>query len=231
MTPRADHVAAILVVGVIGVLIPGLQPQLLGALALEGRLSVAALGGLATVELLAMGIAAGAAGFILPANRLRAIALCALLATGLIDLATPLCDRGTIFAARIAAGLGEGVLIWIAIGFIIGTARPERWSGIFLAVQTLAQCALASIIGLFAASTSGGFGTLGVVTLAGILAIWQMPDAHAVSAGDAAGGSCRADAVCSLWPASCCTSPSSLPCGSMSSRWLCSAACRLGRCT
>ncbi len=188
MTPRAGHVAAILVVGVIGVLIAGLQPQLLGALALEGRLSVAALGGLATVELLAMGIAAGAASFILPANRLRAIALCALLATGLLDLATPLCSGGGIFAVRIAAGLGEGVLIWIAIGFIVGTARPERWSGIYLALQTLAQCALATIIGLFAASSSGGFGTLGVVTLAGILAVWWMPDAHAVSGGDAADG-------------------------------------------
>ncbi|MET4665913.1 hypothetical protein [Sphingomonas sp. PvP056] len=188
MTPRAGHVAAILVVGVIGVLIAGLQPQLLGALALEGRLSVAALGGLATVELLAMGIAAAAASFILPANRLRAIALCALLATGLLDLATPLCGSGDIFAARIAAGLGEGVLIWIAIGFIVGTARPERWSGIYLALQTLAQCALASFIGLFAASSGGGFGTLGAVTLAGVVAVRWMPDAHAASAGDADGG-------------------------------------------
>ena len=185
MTPRAGHVAAILVVGVIGVLIAGLQPQLLGALALEGRLSVAALGGLATVELLAMGIAAGAASFVLPANRLRTIALCALLATGLLDLATPLCGGGGIFVARIAAGVGEGVLIWIAIGFIVGTARPERWSGLYLALQTLAQCALASFIGLFAASSGGGFATLGAVTLAGVFAVRWMPDAHAASAGDA----------------------------------------------
>lgn len=188
MTGRAGHVAAILVVGVIGVLIAGLQPQLLGALALEGRLSVAALGGLATVELLAMGIAAGAASFILPAHRLRAIAFCALLATGLIDLATPLCSGGGIFAARIAAGLGEGVLVWIAIGFIVGTARPERWSGIYLALQTLVQCALASILGLFAASSTVGFGTLGAVTLAGTLALRWMPDAHAASGGDAESG-------------------------------------------
>uniref|UniRef100_UPI0035CAE68F hypothetical protein n=1 Tax=uncultured Sphingomonas sp. TaxID=158754 RepID=UPI0035CAE68F len=131
---------------------------------------------------------AGGAAFVLPASRLRAIAFCALLASGLIDLATPLCAGGGLFAARIAAGLGEGVLIWIAIGFIVGTARPERWSGIYLALQTLAQCAVASVIGLFAASSSGGFSTLGAVTLAGIIAVRWMPDAHAAAAAGADAG-------------------------------------------
>ncbi len=104
----ADRVLAIFVVGVIGVLIPGLQPQLLGALAAEGRLSVAALGILATVELLAMGIAAGAAGFVLPVTRLRATAGVALLVTAAADLLTPLLDTGPLFGARIVAGLGRG---------------------------------------------------------------------------------------------------------------------------
>ncbi|MEG3089102.1 hypothetical protein [Sphingomonas sp. PB4P5] len=182
---RAGQVAAVLVVGVIGVLIPGLQPQLLGALAVEGKLSVAALGGLATVELLAMGIAAGAAGFVLPVTRLRAIAVVALLATGLLDLATPQVGGGGIFAARVGAGLGEGVLIWIAIGFIVRTTRPERWSGIYLAVQTLAQFALASLIGFYAAGSLGGFTALGVVTLAGIAAVRWLPTAYAPLTGDA----------------------------------------------
>lgn len=188
MSGRAGQVTAILVVGVIGVLIAGLQPQLLGALALEGRLSVAALGGLATVELLAMGLAAGGAGFVLPAGRLRAVAGAALLLTGLIDLATPRCAGGGLFAARAVAGMSEGVLIWIAIGFIVGTARPERWSGIYLALQTLAQCALASVIGLYAASSTGGFTALGMVTLAGLAAVRWMPDAHPMAAAAPDGG-------------------------------------------
>ena len=58
MSLRTGQVAAVLLVGIVGVLIPGLQPQLLGALASEGRLSVAALGSLASAELLAMGLAA-----------------------------------------------------------------------------------------------------------------------------------------------------------------------------
>ena len=177
MNLRTDRVLAIFVVGVIGVLIPGLQPQLLGALAVEGRLSVTALGMLATVELLAMGIAAGAAGFVLPVTRLRAITGAALLIAGGADL-TPWLDSGPLFGARIVAGLAEGVLIWIMIGFIIRTDRPERWSGIYLAVQTLAQFALASAIGYSAASSTSGFGALGVVTVVGLLALPWLPDSY-----------------------------------------------------
>lgn len=189
MTLRTDRVLAIFVVGVIGVLIPGLQPQLLGALAAEGRLSVTALGILATAELLAMGIAAGAAGFVLPVTRLRAITGAALLIAGGIDLLTPWLDGGPLFGARIVAGLAEGVLIWIMIGFIIRTDRPERWSGVYLAVQTLAQFALASAIGYSAASSTGGFGALGAVTLAGLLTLPWLPDCYPalVASGDMGG--------------------------------------------
>ncbi len=50
MSWTSRQITAILIVGIVGVLIPGLQPQLLGALAVEGRLSVAALGGLVIVK-------------------------------------------------------------------------------------------------------------------------------------------------------------------------------------
>lgn len=189
MTLSTDRVLAVFVVGVIGVLIPGLQPQLLGALATEGRLSVAALGILATVELLAMGIAAGVASFVLPVTRLKAIAGAALLMTGAADLVTPVLGIGPLFGARVLAGLGEGVLIWIAIGFIIRTDRPERWSGIYLAVQTLAQFALASAIGYAAAGSAGGFTALGAVTMAGLLALPWLPRAYPpLTTSDDAGG-------------------------------------------
>ncbi|GAA0301447.1 hypothetical protein GCM10009087_09010 [Sphingomonas oligophenolica] len=199
MNLASDRVLAVFVVGVIGVLIPGLQPQLLGALASEGRLSVSALGTLATVELLAMGIAAGGAGFVLPVSRLRAIAGAALLVTGGIDLLTPLLGIGALFGARIIAGLGEGVLIWIAIGFIIRTDRPERWSGIYLAAQTLAQFALASVIGYVAAGSAVGFTALGIVTLAGLLALPRLPRAYTpLEAGHEAGGTPSARGLIAL---------------------------------
>lgn len=182
-----DRIVAILAVGVIGVLIPGLQPQLLGALEAEGTLGATALGVLATVELLAMGLAAGGAGFVLPSARLREIAGVALIVTGALDITTPMLGTGAIFPARIAAGLAEGVLVWIAIGFIVRSRRPERWAGIYLAVQTLAQFALATLIGLLGASAGRGFMLLAAVTVAGLLALPWLPRAYAAHE-EAAGG-------------------------------------------
>lgn len=187
---RRAQVVAMLVVGIAGVLIPGLQPQLLGALAIEGRLSVSALGSLATVELLAMGIAAGATGAV-AGRSVRRIATVALLWAGACDLLTPLAGAATIFFARIGAGLGEGALIWIAIGFIVRSAGPERWSGIYLALQTLAQFALAALLGwlvLPVHGASGGFVALGIVMLAALIAVPGLPKTFApVDAGDPGG--------------------------------------------
>lgn len=189
MSLRPAQAAAVLIVGIIGVLIPGMQPQLLGALAVEGRLSAAALGSLASAELLAMGIAAGAAGLLLRLDQLRVTAMVALLVTGLLDILTPWLGAGGIFAARTAAGLGEGVLIWIAIGLIVRATSPERWSGIYLMLQTLAQFALASAVGVATAHSFGGFTALGIVTLAGLLAVrWLPPSYSPLSAGDVTGG-------------------------------------------
>ena len=183
--PRA--VVAVLVVGVAGVLIPGLQPQLLGALAHEGRMSAAELGIVATVELLAMGIAAGGAGFVLPVTRLRTIAAIALLTAALLDWLTPAVTGTSLIATRAAAGIPEGVLVWIAIGLIVRTTHPERWSGIYLMVQTLAQFAVASLLGLVlipAAGSRGGFETLAAVTLLALAALPWLPAAYAPLAGE-----------------------------------------------
>lgn len=198
----ARQTAAVMVVGVIGVLIPGLQPQLLGALLAEAKLSTSALGLLATVELLAMGIAAGTAGLLLPVDRLRQITASALIATAALDLATPHVSGGGLFAVRIAAGLGEGVLIWIAIGLIVRAARPERWSGIYLALQTLAQLALATAMGLAIIpqfGSAGGFQLLALVTVFGLVALPWLPRAYtALDHGEAAGSALPARGLVAL---------------------------------
>lgn len=173
---------AVLAVGVVGVLIPGLQPQLLGALAGEGRVSASLLGHVATGELLAMGLAAGGAGFVLSSARLSGIAVVAILASVAFDLLTLRVGGGAMIAVRAAAGLAEGVLIWIAIGLIVRAAQPARWSGIYLAVQTLAQFAVATILGLYvvpAAGSAGGFTALAIVTAAGLIAVPWLPRAYA----------------------------------------------------
>ena len=189
---RAE-VVAILVVGVVGVLIPGLQPQLLGALATEGVLSPAAVGTVATAELLTMGIAAGAAGFVLPIAGLRWIAAAGILVTAALDVATGHVAASAVLPLRAAAGLAEGVLIWIAIGFITRTAQPARWSGLYLMIQTLAQLAMSALFGavvLPARGSAGGFAWLGIATATALLALAWLPRRYAplVASSDHVGG-------------------------------------------
>ena len=40
---------------------------------------------------------------------------------------------------RALAGVPSGMLIWIAVAMIARSPTPERWSGIYLTIQTLAQ--------------------------------------------------------------------------------------------
>ncbi|VVT14374.1 conserved membrane hypothetical protein [Sphingomonas sp. EC-HK361] len=173
---------AVLAVGVVGVLIPGLQPQLLGALAAEGRVSESLLGHVATAELLAMGIAAGGAGFVLPITRLRATAAAVILLVAALDALTPGISGAALVAIRAVVGLGEGVLIWLAIGLIVRAAEPARWSGVYLAIQTLAQFAVATLLGLYvipAAGSAGGFQALGIATVLGLIAVPWLPRRYA----------------------------------------------------
>lgn len=175
-----------LTVGIVGVLIAGLQPQLLGALAAEGRLTVGALGNLATVELLAMGIAAGGAGFVLPIDRLRAVAILAIIALAACDMLTARAGAAALFVARVGAGLAEGVLIWVTIGMIVRTANPARWSGIYLMAQTLAQLVIATAFGFAVLpnfGSNGGFVALGLVSLATAAATKWLPAAYTPLAG------------------------------------------------
>jgi len=82
--------------------------------------------------------------------------------------------------ARIVAGLASGVLIWITIGLIARTAMPERWAGIYLMTQTLAQFGvatiLASIIPAFGAH--GGFLALGAISLITLPCLPFLPRAY-----------------------------------------------------
>jgi MFS transporter, DHA1 family, inner membrane transport protein len=178
-TPR--EIVAVMIVGVVGVLIPGLQPQLLGALAAGGRISTGAIGPLATIELLAMGLAAGGAGAFLAKRGVRTIATVSLIVSALCDVMTPAAVGGEVFALRAIAGLAEGAAIWLAIGFIIRSSGPERWSGLYLGIQTAAQFALASVIAamIVGQANASGFLLLAAVTVAALVFVPLLPSRFA----------------------------------------------------
>jgi len=173
--------AAIIAVGINSLLVLGVLPVLLGALVDEGRLTNSELGLCAMVELISMGIATGLMGLTPRPGRLRTIAALAALALAAIDAAAMGQRHGALLGLRAAAGALEGVLLWITIGFIVRTATPERWAGVFFTAQTAAQLVLALVLGVAVlprAGADGGFVALAVVSLAGVIPAFATPSRY-----------------------------------------------------
>jgi MFS family permease len=170
---------AAIAIGVVSLLIAGELAVLLGGLADEHRLSASAIGLSAALEAVTMGIATGLAGVFLKPRRLRLLGIGATLVLALIDLATIRLHDNGILAARAAAGIPEGLLLWITIGMIARTATPERWSAVLFTALTIAQLAVATALAALVLprfGANGGFILLAVVSLAGVVIALFVPD-------------------------------------------------------
>ena len=174
--------AAAIALGVIALLMAGVQPALLGQLADDGRLSASGIGLTATCEALALGLTTAMAGILIPPRHLKAIGAAAALAVALADFAM-LGAHGTgVIVLRTLCGLPEGILFWIAIGMIARTKTPERWAGTYMTALTSGQLALALILQqwvLPAHGADGGFVALGAASLLGVGAAWFAPPRYA----------------------------------------------------
>lgn len=169
--PLSEAVGAI-GLGAIALLVTGLMPLLLGALVAEHRLSAPGIGQTATLELLAMGVTTALAGLWLKPERLKLIGAAATLVLVAADLVTMGASGLGIFAARMGAGLGEGILLWIAIAMIARTETPERWSAIFVTATTVVQMLLAPLLTSFVLprfGASGGYAVLAAVSASGFV--------------------------------------------------------------
>ncbi|HEV8330934.1 MAG TPA: hypothetical protein VGQ22_05920 [Steroidobacteraceae bacterium] len=185
--PTAFQLGVILMVGVCGVMIAGLQPLLLGTLAQEGRITAAQLGHAATAELLLMGAASAYAGARWKAERLRAIGVVSSLVLAVLNIATLWASGETVTLVRALAGVPSGVLIWITIAMIARSPTPERWSGIYLTIQTLAQFVLAAAITAWVisrAGANGGFVALAVLCVISAVAALALPNRFAPLVAD-----------------------------------------------
>ncbi len=127
-------------------MIAGLQPLLLGALESEDRISASQLGHAAAAELLTLGFAAFAAGAVLKTANMRIIAIVASLALAALDAVTPLFKGEMVTLVRAAAGLPSGVQMWVTLALIARTPYPERWSGVYFTLQTLAQFLMVTVL-------------------------------------------------------------------------------------
>ncbi len=169
--PGAVTIGTALAVGTVALLMLGLQPLLLGALADEHRLTVDQIGYGATAELLTLGLTTGLLAAALPPLRIKLINAAGCLAFVAANIASIYSDGYALVAARGAAGVAGGFLVWIAIAVITRAARPDRMSGIFLIVQALAQGALAAILPVTLMPRYGADGGLASLAFFGVLAI------------------------------------------------------------
>ncbi|MBS0277068.1 MAG: MFS transporter [Proteobacteria bacterium] len=170
--------ASVIVLGSLALLMVGVMPALLGALADNGRLSAAGIGQCATLESLAMALGAGLSGAFLKTRHLRWIAGGASLALALLDFASMPASGENVLILRTLAGIPEGLLLWITVGMIARTETPERWAGYYwtalVAGQLLMALSFVYVIPHF--GTEGGFAALGITALLGIAAATRAPD-------------------------------------------------------
>ncbi|XQA73714.1 MFS transporter [Xanthomonas sacchari] len=148
-------------IGAIALLILGVQPIVLGALVEQHLITLPGVGVVAMGEIIALGIGVALGDALLPVSWQRATAVVAALLAAALNLATVQAQGDAAFVAlRAAAGLAEGLLVWVATVSIVRAATPDRVTAVFMVLQALAQIALAAALALWvlpAASWQGGF--------------------------------------------------------------------------
>jgi hypothetical protein len=184
----APAAAAAIYLGSLSLLMVGVMPVLLGALADEGRLSGPGIGLCATLESLIMGVSAGISGIVLKPKHLRLIAGGAAVALGVLDLISMPASGLGIMAIRALAGIPEGVLLWLTVGMIARSETPERIAGFFwtsiVAFQLFLAMTFVTIVPDF--GPEGGFAALALTAFSGIVAAYYTPREYAPLLEDAA---------------------------------------------
>ena len=176
MSPRAA--GAGITLGCVAVLMLGLQPLLLGGLLDEHRLSVAQLTQAAMLELLALGVVAGALGAFAPRRHLRLLGGVGCL---LLAVSNTGCLGGSglsLVLWRGVSGCGGGILLWIAGGIIAFSPTPARFSAIFVGAQAAFQGALAALLPVTlmpGMGANGGLAALAVLSFASIPLLRWLP--------------------------------------------------------
>lgn len=133
-------VALSLVCGAIGLLILGIQPVLYAAYVREGSITEQHLGTLAAVEFISVALGSGAAVPLVHRIKTHWIAMGGVLLLCAGNIFPVAHGQGAaLFALRMVAGVGGGLLGGIAAAAIARTDRVGGWSGAFFCIQALAQ--------------------------------------------------------------------------------------------
>ena len=180
LSPR--QAGSAIALGVVSLLISGLLPILLGALAEEHRLSNPGIGLSAMTEALTMALTTGLAASFLKPHRLRLIGVLAALALAAADTAVILAHSDVgVMAVRAVCGVPEGLMLWLTIGMIARTETPERWAGVLFTALTASQLAVSAVFATVVIphfGASGGFAAYGLMTLIGVPVALGLPSRY-----------------------------------------------------
>ena len=180
--PTRLQLASALWIGSVGLLILGLQPVLLGALFTEGRLDLDQLALLATAEIIAIAIGSAGMAMLLSARQLRLKSAILLALLAVLNYATAIAEGpDTLLVVRILAGLAEGGMVAVATELVARSRRAERIGGMFVTLQTMAQCFVALALALWvvpSAGSKGGFFALSVISLASLVVVTSVPSRY-----------------------------------------------------
>jgi MFS family permease len=177
--PSRVQIAAALWIGSVGLLILGLQPVLLGALFDEHRINLDQLGLVATAEIIAIGVGSAVATMLFSTRHLRVKSSILLVALAALNTAMSSAETpNAILIVRTLAGVVEGGMVAVSIELIARSRHAERIGGVFVALQTLAQCALVFGLGKWvihatdagATGSNAGFLVLAIVSLVSVAA-------------------------------------------------------------
>ncbi len=168
---RPVPAAAVIGMGMISLLIIGVAPDVLGALVDEGRLAPSGLGMTAMLELIGLALSTGLAGAFLKPENLRLIGAGSALLLAAINVATCHASGVSVFAIRAAAGVPEGLLLWVTVGMIARSRTPERWAAVFFTARVISELATALAFAFAIipkAGADGAFATMGLISLLGL---------------------------------------------------------------
>ena len=180
---RPSEVRGAIGLGAISLMMSGLLPLFLGALAGEHRLSAAGIGQVATLELLSSAASTGLAGVLLRPRNLRVVGVAASLLLAAANAATIGSGGAALMGIRTLAGVPEGVLLWMVVGLIARSPIPERRAGLLFTAMAASQllCAVVlsvSVLPRFGAD--GGYLLMCGLSAAGALAALLLPGAYSV---------------------------------------------------
>ena len=178
-TQDGAEIVPALATGTIALLVIGVQPILLGEMVEVRNATLEGVGMIAMSEIVALGLGVVLCDALLPLSRLRGTSIVAALFVSAVDLVTRfLTGDSNLAAMRSAAGLGEGVLLWVTTCVIVRSQSPDRIAAFFLVTQTLAQAALAAIFASLLiprAGWQGGFIALAAISLVPCIVVAWLP--------------------------------------------------------